>query len=318
MDDDAAARWAIRLDNGPLDADEQAKLNEWLSGNERRRGSLLRAEATLAYLDRGRALAQPHDEGDHHPAAMGRRAFLIAGSLAGLSAAGFAGIFVGRSRSIEIQTAIGEVRRVPLADGSVASVNTNSKIVVEMLDKRREVKLEDGEAWFQVARDKSRPFIVATGDVRVQAVGTAFAVRRWTDGADVLVTEGVVDVWVAGHEHTRTRVAAGSKSFVAESTPAVKVTQASGDIDRALAWRTGELALDGENLGYAAAEFNRYNVRKLVIDDPTLGAEPLVGYFRTDQPENFGRAVAAMVGARVEVEGETIRLSRPGSQKNRP
>ena len=167
-----------------------------------------------------------------------------------------------------------------------------------MIGQRRDVKLENGEAWFQVAHDKARPFVVEAGDVRVQAVGTAFSVRRREGGADVLVTEGVVDAWVVGHENDRTRIAAGSKSFVADATPDIEVVEASSDIDRALAWRTGELALNGESLGYAASELNRYNTRKLVIDDPKLGREPLVGYFRTDHPENFGRAVAKMVGAK--------------------
>ncbi len=56
-------------------------------------------------------------------------------------------------------------------------------------------------------------------------------------------------------------------------------------------------------------EINRYNVRKLVLADPSPASTPLVGYFRTTQPENFGRAVAATTGARVTVEGDVIRLA---------
>jgi transmembrane sensor len=309
-DEDAAVRWAIRLDGEPLSDDEQVALDAWLEEEPRRRGALLRAEAALAYLDRGRALAE-HETPTRYDRRMGRRAFLIGGSLSGLTAAGVLGFFLTtRPRPVEIQTAIGEVRRVPLADGSVASVNTNSKVAVAIAGQRRDVKLEDGEAWFQVAHDKERPFIVEAGEVRVQAVGTAFSVRRREGGADVLVTEGVVEAWVVGHEDQKTRIAAGSKSFVADATPAMEVVEASTDIDRALAWRTGELALNGESLSYAASELNRYNTRKLVIDDARLGREPLVGYFRTDQPENFSRAVATMVGGKVVVDGDTIRIMR--------
>ena len=309
--DDAATRWAIRLDGEPLSDEELHALDIWLAADPRRRGSLLRAEAALAYLDRGRALAEPTPnriEGYRAPT-FGRRALLVGGSLGGLASAGILGLVLMRPRPVEIQTAIGEMRRVPLPDGSVASVNTNSRVAVAMRTQRREVKLEEGEAWFQVAHDTARPFVVEAGEVRVQAVGTAFSVRKREGGADVLVTEGSVEAWIAGHEHDRTRIAAGSKSFVADATPGI-VVEASGELDRALAWRTGELALNGESLAYAASELNRYNSRKLVIDDATLAREPLVGYFRTDQPENFGRAVAAMVGAKFKVEGDTIRLSR--------
>ena len=93
-EDDAAVRWAIRLDGEPLGDEERAALDAWLEADERRRGSLLRAEAALAYLDRGRALAEPPFErsGGYRPTTMGRRAFIVGGSLGGLTAAGFLGI----------------------------------------------------------------------------------------------------------------------------------------------------------------------------------------------------------------------------------
>jgi transmembrane sensor len=309
-EEDGAVRWAIRLDGEPLSEEEQRALDAWLGEDERRRGSLLRAEAVLAYLDRGRALAETGEPGFARAPAWGRRAFLVGGSLSGLAAAGLAGFFLIRPKPLEIRTALGEVRRVPLEDGSFASVNTNSKLTVALRDRSRDVRLEDGEAWFQVAHDRRRPFVVEAGEVRVRAIGTAFSVRRREGGADVLVTEGIVEAWVAGREQRRTRISAGSRSFISEANAAIETVQAFAGIDRALAWRTGELALNGESLAYAAAELNRYNRRKLVVDDPALGREPLVGFFRTDQPEDFGRTVAAMVGARVQVDPETIRLSR--------
>src|SRR3546814_2061558 len=92
-------------------------------------------------------------------------------------------------------TSVGEIRRVPLADGSIAAINTASAIDVKLDDAARHVRVVEGEAWFQVARDKQRPFVVAAGRARVRAVGTAFSVRRRAGGADVLVTEGEVEVW---------------------------------------------------------------------------------------------------------------------------
>jgi transmembrane sensor len=313
-DDDSAERWAILIDAGPLAEHQQAELKRWLDEDERRQGALLRAEAALAYLDRARAF------GDGDPRLVpglahslySRRAVLAAGSIGGLTAAGVGGLFFARSGTERIRTAIGEVRRVPLADGSVAALNTSSGIAVQMKPEQRLVKLEDGEAWFQVSHDHRRPFVVEAGHVRVQAIGTAFSVRRRGAGADVLVTEGVVETWVAGHEVAHTRIAAGSKTFIADEVSAIKVVQASAQIDRELAWRNGELSLNGETLGYAIGELNRYNERKLVIDDPVLSQEPLVGYFRTNDPENFGRAVADMVGARITVDGRTIRITRQG------
>lgn len=320
-EEDEVLKWAIRLDSGALDADENARLEAWLDADPRRSGALLRVEATLAYLDRGRALARPQEAEQETRTLLDRRALIIGG----LTAASLAALTVKLSlpgpdldagfKPMKIETALGELRRVPLSDGSVASVNTASRVTMAFSEKRRDVKLEDGEAWFQVAHDKARPFTVEAGEVRVRAVGTAFSVRKREGGADVLVTEGVVETWVVGHENAARRIAAGSKSFVAETIPAIEVVKASGEVDRALAWRTGELALNGESLFYAATELNRYNARKLVIDDHALGRAPIVGYFRTDQPEDFARAVGAMLGGRVKLEGDTIHLSRSAVQK---
>jgi transmembrane sensor len=311
-DHDAAVHWATRLDGEPLSVEEQQALDVWILEDERRRGSLLRAEAALAFLDRGRALSETgrETEGGVRSPNLGRRGFLIGGSLSALVATVAFGLFLVRYEPTTYQTALGEVRRVPLADGSIASINTDSKLAVVMQENRRKVKLESGEAWFQVAKDKARPFIVEAGHVRVEAVGTAFSVRRRDTGADVLVTEGVVDVWIEGSQGAHKRIAAGSRTFVRSESPAIKAVNAWDDVERQLAWRTGELALNGESLAYAASELNRYNRRKLLIEDPQLAEKPLVGYFRTDQPENFARAVATMLDARLRLEGDTIRLSR--------
>lgn len=310
--DDAAAEWALRLEGAPLSIDEQRALDAWLEADERCAGALLRAEAALAYLDRGRALSQPEEPTDEAGRAtfLARRAFLIGGALSGLAAAGIVGALLMRDTAVELQTAIGEVRRVPLGDGSIASINTNSKLAVTLLPSRRQVKLASGEAWFQVAHDEARPFVVEAGDVRVRAVGTAFSVRRREGGVDILVTEGVVEAWVVGHEDKRTRIGAGCKSFVADDMPTIAVIGRPAEIDRQLAWRTGELVLNGENLDYAVSEFNRYNRRKLVVGDADLGREPLIGYFRTDQPEQFGQAAAKLLGARAEVHADIIMITR--------
>ncbi|QDX26191.1 DUF4880 domain-containing protein [Sphingomonas suaedae] len=311
--DDDAARWAIRVENGTLDSDGQRELEEWLRADPRRHGALLRAEATLAYLNRGRALTDRvmDDAGSAPSRGWSRRSFLATGGVAAVVVAtSLSGAYLLQPAPMEIRTAIGEIRRVPLPDGSVASVNTASDIAVTMAGTRRSVTLKAGEAWFQVAHDTKRPFVVEAGEVRVEAVGTAFSVRRRANGASIVVTEGVVEVWSEGGEMRRTRIAAGSQGFVANEAPVIEVKTVPDGAERTIAWRTGELALNGETLAYAVAELNRYNKRQLVVENVNLLREPMVGYFRVDQPEQFARAAGTALGATVTVEGETIHLSR--------
>jgi len=315
MDEDNIIRWAVRLDAGLLEPEEQDELDAWLGEDPRREGALLRAQATLAYLDRARVFGAggQHDIGmeeEGPPLPFSRRRFLAGGTAAGLVAAGLGAGFLLLNPSQSIETTIGEIRRVPLADGSAASLNTSTRIAATIDENSRSIRLYEGEAWFQVAPDRSRPFVVEVGDVRVRAVGTAFSVRRRDDGVEVLVTEGVIETWIDGHNARPTRVPAGTRGFIRASAAKIETVEAPEAVDRALAWRVGEIALNGETLEYAVGEINRYNRHKIVIEDAALAREPLVGYFRADEPENFGRAVASMIDARLVTEGENLRIVR--------
>ncbi|ATQ41507.1 FecR family protein [Caulobacter mirabilis] len=300
--DEAAADWAVRLDADP--ARYAAAVETWLAGDPRRAGALLRARAALSFIDAaadGGGVATPRRRGPS------RRGLLAGG---GLLAAGLAGLTVWRGMGDRYDTGLGEVRRVSLADGSTTTINTQSAVGVSLEPEVRRVRLARGEAWFRVAKDATRPFVVEAGNARVRAVGTAFSVRRRDDGVEVLVTEGVVEVWRAGAEVSRSRVAAGEKAYVYEEQPAQAVRAAPNEIEDALAWRQGQIVLTGTTLAEAASEFNRYNHRKLVIDEPDLAGETLVGRFRADEPDSFARAAASTLGAAVREDGGTIHLSR--------
>jgi transmembrane sensor len=304
-----AAKWATQIDLRLVDPDTHEPLRDWLNGDPRRRGALLRAEAALSFLDRGRALSGVVPKPQARPIWI-RRKLLFAGAAL---AASIVGVTVWVTAPHRYGTTIGEIRQVPLSDGSVVAINTQSAVEVAMHPDKREVTLTRGEAWFKVAHDKTRPFIVSAGRIRIRAVGTAFSVRRYDDGADVQVTEGVVETWTTGEEDRKVRVAAGSKAFVAEYEPP-KTIQASADIERSLAWREGQIVLEGETLDQAVAQFNRYNAKKLVISDSNLAAEKLVGQFRATEPGTFAEAVVTTLGATIKENGDTIELSRTRSR----
>lgn len=298
--EEEAARWVWRIDREGRTPAIDAALDAWLGGDVRRRGALLQAQAAWLMLDRASQIAPVGDtalqEQGARPRVRARRMWF---SGAGALAASLAALFFMIQPDARYETVVGEIRRVPLADGSAAVINTGSKVDFDARDDRRVVRLAQGEAWFQVAKDKARPFVVEAGDVRVQAVGTAFSVRRRAGGADVLVTEGVVEAWAAGAEGHRVRVAAGSRAFVADNAAISKRVSAPSEIDRSLAWRSGKIDLGGETLAWAASEFNRYNLQGKIDVDPAIRDKRLYGVFRTDDPEGFAAAVRMSLGASV-------------------
>lgn len=308
--DEEAADWAARVDAHGLDVEHDPDLQAWLRGDARRAGAFLRAQAAISFLDRGRALADAAS-----PAVVAKppsRRAMIAGAGGAVAAALVGGLGAWILRPQRLDTRLGEIRRVPLTDGSLVAINTKTSLDVAMKPKSRRIVLQEGEAWFQVAKDPARPFTVAAGPVRVRAVGTAFSVRRGDEvgaGVDVMVTEGVVETWVEGDPGSRRRLAAGERVILA-SKASPTVAESPAEIERSLAWRNGEIALDGESLEQAAKLFNRYNSRQIVIEDKALAQERFVGLFQTNEPESFAAAVAATLGAVVDGDAHTIRIAR--------
>ncbi len=315
--DDTALDWVARQSARDLDRRESAAFDAWYGADARHQGAYLRARALQHALDQltvqdSQREAPLHRESANDAApSRHRRAWLAGGALA----AGMAALSVMSMRAQAPQrsiytTAKGEFRKVPLADQSVLSINSASQVEVALSRSERRIFLTQGEAWFEVAKDKTKPFVVEAGDVRVRAVGTAFAVRRHEHGAgaDVIVTEGVVDVWSdTGSAPTR-QLGVGTHAVVAERASSIAVMRDPGAVERLLAWREGKLIFQHRTLADAVADFNRYNVRQLVIADPALRRKTLVGRYRIDQPEEFANDVRLLMNVPVAAGAGQIRI----------
>ena len=306
--EETAAVWALRH---PLDAAGRAELEAWLAQDRRHAGALLRAQAGLSAIDRavtGRAaidVALPPP-----PAAAPTRRWLLAGAV-GAMAAGIAGIVAWPHLMVErVTTARGEIRRLPLADGSVATIDTSSSLRVAMADDARRVALQKGQAWFQVAKDRKRPFVVDAGIAQVRAVGTAFSVRRTGSDVRVAVTEGRVAAWATDSGGTMTILEAGQYATFRAGAAAPEIATEPAAIERSLAWRSGEISLENETLGSAVEQFNRYNRQQLVIADPDLASARLVGLFQVDRPADFAATLSASLDVAVTTTPGEIRLAR--------
>jgi transmembrane sensor len=200
------------------------------------------------------------------------------------------------------------MRRVTLDDGSVVMLNSGSRFSVHFLPQKREVWLERGEALFEVAKNKDRPFIVRTGEVSIRAVGTAFSVRKEPEQAvSIAVTEGTVEVSQPAIASQRVTI---NEVAVVQPARAVIVTHEDhATMERQLAWLNGMISFAGETLGAAVEVVNRYSRRKIVIEDPTLRSKPVIGIFRTGDVNAFAQTAAAALGADIHTEDGVIRLT---------
>jgi transmembrane sensor len=213
------------------------------------------------------------------------------------------------NRTPVYETSIGAQESVVLEDGTRVTLNTDSRISILYSERERRVRLDRGEALFEVHRDPAHPFIVEAQGDQIMALGTTFVVRRNARRVAVTLLEGKVEV---------TRTAPAGRARVAVLTPGQRVTmvpEAGATIDRpsldaVTAWRRGAIIFTGTSLINATGEINRYGKLHVIVDDPAIAELPVSGVFATSDAAEFAEAVAEAHALRVKREGESLRLSR--------
>ena len=297
--DDQAVAWVAREDRAPLDPLDQEKRDGWLQQDVRHLGAYARARAAFAGMDRASALGSGVDLRLFATRPAGwlrwRRALPAVGAVA--AACLLVVVSAWTFRPDHYSTRLGEVLRVPLADGSVVTLNSQTAVDVAFGKGVRHLTLRKGEALFDVAKDHQRPFVVTAGNAKVTAVGTSFSVLREKDrGVQVVVREGVVKVDEA-QAPSRLVVANSTLLTAAKSAPRIDVLRPD-EIGRRLAWRDGMIAFDGDTLQQAADKFARYSELRILID-PAVANRRVVGLYSATDPAGFARAVATSMSLQV-------------------
>lgn len=313
-----AADWVAREDRAPLSPGEAEALAVWLEGDLRRPGALLRARAVALRSEQARALGRHYDPlafGGAAPAPSRRSMLAWSGGLAAsVAAATVVGLTLQAPKAHATER--GEIRLVPLPDGSTVMLNTATRVTVKYDAAGRRVRLVEGEADFSVVTDRVRPFEVEVDGRRFTAsVGGAFRVRKLGDGLiDILVRQGRVAVQVG----TRTE----PKSATLGPNTRLALPTAGGedgieprpvsprDVARDLAWKDGKIAFEGETVAQAAAAFARYSETRIVVEDAALAREPITGLFAANDPAGFARAVAGIFDAPVTDRPGTVVIGR--------
>jgi transmembrane sensor len=212
-------------------------------------------------------------------------------------------------------TPVGGLASVAMTDGSEVTLNTDSQIRIALTDTERHVELRRGEAFFQVFKDPNRPFVVLAGNKRVIALGTQFSVRRAGDAVEIVVTEGKVRVedevaHPGSHADGSAEVllTPGSVALAGEAGLLVQ-RKTLPEAEEQLSWRTGVLMFRDQSLLDVAAEFNRYNQRKIVIRDPAVASLKIEGNFRATNVEAFVRLVESAFPVRADAQRDKIVLT---------
>lgn len=172
-------------------------------------------------------------------------------------------------------TVVGEVRSIRLEDGTLVDLNTDSAIAIRYSQDERRVQLLRGEAFFSVARNPERPFIVDDGALTARAVGTRYSVRTAHSRfpADVQVEEGRVEV---ATPHDRALLDPGAAATLTDSG---ELQVSRRDVDSQTAWRDGKLVFSEKPLGEVLAILQRYRHGRIVILDEKAARQKVSGVF---------------------------------------
>ncbi|MBI1685261.1 FecR family protein [Caulobacter hibisci] len=206
------------------------------------------------------------------------------------------------------QTGVGERKSITLADGSVATLSTDTVLRVTEWGARRGLTLDRGEAFFQVAKNPQRPFVVTAQGRTVTALGTAFNVRIDPGAWSVSLLEGKIRV-ADPAAHNSVDLLPGSRL---EQHAGATWAVAAADVAALTSWREGSLVFDNQPLSQIVGELNRYSDRKIRIASPRVAATPMSGRFKTGDVGGFVDALSAYGAAKVRTgEGGEIVLVAP-------
>lgn len=313
-----AADWIAERDrgNGRLPPERQAELDDWLSAATAHRVAFLRLDQAWHRADRLRAL-QSAAPAFHMPPPPRRGSWAwltrpaVQRGAAGLSLATLAlvaGLHLSsKPQTMDYATERGQRESVTLADGSHLTLNTATELRTAVTPQTRQVWLERGEAFFDIAHDAQRPFIVHAGKQTVTVLGTKFSLLRDGEKLRVAVLEGRVQV--QAEQSSRPTVLTRADTALADAGNLLVSKLSPQQLSASLGWLQGKLVFNEISLAEAARQFNRYGSKQLVIKDPAAARIVIGGVFDAGNVEAFARLLHAGFGLQVHVEDEEIQIS---------
>lgn len=317
----AAARWLARddLDQSP----QREQFAAWLDESEENRHAWTQAHAMWGVFDDAdasdliAAMARAARQARPEPVAKAFWPQLIAASIAvvAVSATLLMGaqqgwfdrsakpnqVAVNEAASLtavgraDYVTGKGQKSIVDLPDGTRVTLDADSAVDVAFTGGRRDVRLLNGRAFFDVAHDRAHPFAVQAAGRVVTALGTQFDVRLTPGAVRVVLAQGSVSV-ASGSTAPLIKLAPG-QAFAAQDGAAGKVS--TSDLAEDLAWKQAVVEFQDRPLSEAISVLNRYTRAQIVIKDPKVAALHITGVFKTGDIERFGRSVSQVLPVRM-------------------
>jgi transmembrane sensor len=282
-----ALRWFVVLRDGSHDENDRRAFERWRATDAAHEAAWQRAGAVWAQADAlepvygpsKSAVVTPFPDAARRSRSLGRRRWLQVAAVAAIAAQ--AAYLASRPELwADHRTAAGERRMVTLADGSTVELAGGSALSVSFGKDQRRLRLVAGEAFFTVAADPARPFIVEAGEGRSRALGTAFDVKLSGESVTVTVMEHRVEVSTGPDR--KVELGRGEQvRYVARDLQAPR----PADLRVADAWRRDRLVFQDAPLGEVVADLERSRGGRIVLTDSRLRALSVTAVFDARQAD---------------------------------
>ena len=316
---DEAASWLLRLREAAGDPRVQDDFNAWLSRSSEHRAAWQRVQESWYLLGEGKPVYEhvwrPRSSqtpstgvsrgfrvqtGNHSRATRPRWRWAATISAVGLAAC----LLVVAAPSILLRleadhrTTTAQSRLVTLEDGTTVHLAADSAIKTDFSASRRQVRLLAGEAFFDVTRNPTRPFVVDASGVTVEVTGTAFDVRLASSMTQVELARGAVGVSFDAAQSASPAVLVPGQMLVVDrkSGAMIKSSIAPEDIG---AWREGRLFVNDATIGAVVEQIQRYHTAWIAVPDVTLAHQTVTGLYDLRDPDRALRALVQPHGGKV-------------------
>ncbi|MBJ7499273.1 MAG: FecR domain-containing protein [Sphingopyxis sp.] len=313
-----AAQWFNLERSGDMTLDDEHRFHDWLDQSDAHRDAyrLVERAWTIAgtIAQEPEMLTAPEQEAaeENRRSPHWRRYLALAASLLLVLTVSWTayqdGMPGGTTQDQRFRTGAGQTTTVTLPEGSVVTLDAETEMRLHETPRERRVDLVGGRAFFRVAADPSRPFIVSAGGKSVRAIGTAFEVSFEHGNMVVTLAEGKVRVEETGSgSGSGTDMVPGGQLVIGADH---NWTLRRVDVAKETSWTEGRLIFMNDPLSEAVAEMNRYSPRKLVFKDGQIPQKEVVGVFEAGDIEGFVKAMELNgIARRVSATDEEILLS---------
>ncbi|MDP9009059.1 MAG: FecR domain-containing protein [Pseudomonadota bacterium] len=307
-----AADWIARLRDEQRGPDLEAQFRGWLEENEEHRRAF--ARMTQVWEHSGNIRMRARDDISAVRKGRSSRFNRWAPALAAtLILVAVGAVYYWRDGALV--TGVGQRQTRLLRDGTRVVLNTDTRIEVNYDQHLRRVRLIRGEAWFNVSKHPTWPFIVSVGDQEVRALGTSFIVRRDAQDLSVTLIDGQVSVTPSAQNEDAPSqapqiLAPGQRLVIARHH---KAAVDRPELSRVTAWERGQVEFAETPLEDAITEMNRYTTTHITVPEAEVAQLRIGGVFHAGDSDEFVKVVTAAFGLRADRNGSDTVLSRPGT-----